>query len=115
MLVRRDEFRASKIMADRVRGIENIEILHNTELDEVLGDGNVVTGVRVVNNKTQEKHEISCTGAFIAIGHTPNTEVFKPWLTMDDNGYIVNRPGSSKTNVEGVFVSGESSLLTIVK
>ncbi len=79
MLVRRDEFRASKIMANRVRGIDNIEILHNTELDEVLGDGNVVTGVRVVNNKTNEKHEISCTGAFIAIGHTPNTQVFKPW------------------------------------
>ena len=106
MLVRRDEFRASKIMADRVRGIEKIEILHNTELDEVLGDGNVVTGVRVVNNKTQVKHEIPCTGVFIAIGHTPNTQVFNPWLTMDENGYIVNNPGSSKTNVDGVFVSG---------
>ena len=109
MLVRRDEFRASKIMADRVRGIENIEILHNTQLDEVLGDGNVVTGVRVVNNKTQEKHEIPCTGAFIAIGHTPNTQVFSPWLTMDENGYIINNPGSSKTNVDGVFVSGDAA------
>ena len=109
MLVRRDEFRASKIMADRVRGIENIEILHNTELDEVLGDGNVVTGARVVNNKTQEKHEISCTGVFIAIGHTPNTKVFNPWLKMDENGYIVNNPGSSKTNVDGVFVSGDAA------
>ena len=109
MLVRRDEFRASKIMADRVRGIDNIEILHNTELDEVLGDGNVVTGVRVVNNKTQEKHEIPCTGTFIAIGHTPNTEVFKPWLKMDENSYIINNPGSSKTNIEGVFVSGDAA------
>ena len=109
MLVRRDEFRASKIMADRVRGIEKIEILHNTELDEVLGDGNVVTGVRVVNNKTQVKHEIPCTGVFIAIGHTPNTKVFTPWLTMDENGYIVNNPGSSKTNVDGVFVSGDAA------
>jgi len=109
MLVRRDEFRASKIMADRVRGIENIEILHNTELDEVLGDGNVVTGARVVNNKTQEKHEIACTGVFIAIGHTPNTKVFNPWLSMDENGYIVNNPGSSKTNIDGVFVSGDAA------
>jgi thioredoxin reductase (NADPH) len=109
MLVRKGEFRASKIMADRVRGIENIEILHNTELDEVLGDGNVVTGVRVVNNQTKEKHEIPCTGAFIAIGHTPNTKVFSPWLTMDESGYIVNNPGSSKTNIEGVFVSGDAA------
>ena len=109
MLVRRDQFRASKIMAERVRGIENIEILHNTELDEVLGDGNVVTGVRVVNNQTQAKHEIPCTGAFIVIGHTPNTQVFNPWLEMDETGYIVNVPGSSKTNVEGVFVSGDAA------
>ena len=98
-----------QILADRVRGIENIEILHNTELDEVLGDGNVVTGARVVNNKTQEKHEIACTGVFIAIGHTPNTKVFNPWLSMDENGYIVNNPGSSKTNIDGVFVSGDAA------
>ena len=109
MLVRRDEFRASKIMAERVRGIDNIEILHNTELDEVLGDGNVVTGARVVNNKTQEKNEISCTGVFIAIGHTPNTKIFNSWLSMDENGYIVNNPGSSKTNIDGVFVSGDAA------
>ena len=109
MLVRRDEFRASKIMAERVRNIDNIEILHNTELDEVLGDGNVVTGVRVVNNQTQEKHEIPCTGAFIAIGHTPNTQVFNDWLKMDETGYIVNEPGTSKTNIDGVFVSGDAA------
>ncbi len=109
MLVRRDQFRASKIMEERVRGIENIEILHNTELDEVLGDGNVVTGVRVVNNKTNEKQEVSCTGVFIAIGHTPNTAVFKPWLDMDESDYIINQPGSAKTNVEGVFVSGDAA------
>ena len=109
MLVRRDEFRASKIMEERVRGMENIEILHNTELDEVLGDGNVVTGVRVVNNQTQDKKEISCTGVFIAIGHTPNTAVFKPFLDMDECGYIINKPGSAKTNVEGVFVSGDAA------
>ena len=109
MLVRRDEFRASKIMAERVRNIDNIEILHNTELDEVLGDGNVVTGVRVVNNQTQEKHEIPCTGAFIAIGHTPNTQVFNDWLKMDETGYILNEPGTSKTNIDGVFVSGDAA------
>ena len=109
MLVRRDEFRASKIMEERVRGMENIEILHNSELDEVLGDGNVVTGVRVVNNQTQDKKEISCTGVFIAIGHTPNTAVFKPFLDMDESGYIINKPGSAKTNVEGVFVSGDAA------
>ncbi len=109
MLVRRDEFRASKIMEERVRGMENIEILHNTELDEVLGDGNVVTGVRVVNNQTRDKKEISCTGVFIAIGHTPNTAVFKPFLDMDEGGYIINKPGSAKTNVEGVFVSGDAA------
>ena len=109
MLVRRDQFRASKIMEERVRGIENIEILHNTELDEVLGDGNVVTGVRVVNNKTNEKQEFSCTGVFIAIGHTPNTSVFKPWLNMDESDYIIYQPGSAKTNVEGVFVSGDAA------
>ena len=109
MLVRRDQFRASKIMEERVRGIENIEILHNTELDEVLGDGNVVTGVRVVNNKTNEKQEFSCTGVFIAIGHTPNTAVFKPWLDMDESDYIINQLGSAKTNVEGVFVSGDAA------
>ena len=109
MLVRRDEFRASKIMEERVRGMENIEILHNTELDEVLGDGNVVTGVRVVNNQTRDKKEISCTGVFIAIGHTPNTAVFKPFLDMDEGGYIINKPGSAKTNVDGVFVSGDAA------
>ena len=109
MLVRRDQFRASKIMEERVRGIENIEILYNTELDEVLGDGNVVTGVRVVNNKTNEKQEFSCTGVFIAIGHTPNTAVFKPWLDMDESDYIINQLGSAKTNVEGVFVSGDAA------
>ena len=109
MLVRRDEFRASKIMEERVRGMENIEILHNTELDEVLGDGNVVTGVRVVNNQTHDKKEISCTGVFIAIGHIPNTAVFKPYLDMDEGGYIINKPGSAKTNVEGVFVSGDAA------
>lgn len=109
MLVRRDEFRASKIMAERVKKIENIDIKFNSEIDEVLGDGNVVTGVRVVNNKTQEKTEVPCTGVFIAIGHQPNTEVFKPFIDMDETGYIKNVSGTSKTNVSGVFVAGDAA------
>ena len=90
MLVRRDEFRASKIMAERVKNTENIEILFNTETDEVLGDGQVVTGVRVKNNKTNEKHEIPATGFFVAIGHKPNTDIFKGLLDLDETGYIIN-------------------------
>ena len=97
MLVRRDEFRASKIMAERVKNTENIEILYNTETDEVLGDGQVVTGVRVFNNQTNEKHEIPATGFFVAIGHKPNTDIFKDYLDLDETGYIINaKPGTSK-------------------
>jgi thioredoxin reductase (NADPH) len=109
MLVRRDEFRASKIMANRVKNTENIEILFNTETDEVLGDGQVVTGVRIKNNKTNAVSEIPATGFFVAIGHTPNTDIFKAFLNLDETGYIINTPGSSKTNVEGVFVSGDAA------
>ncbi|HLU85708.1 MAG TPA: FAD-dependent oxidoreductase, partial [Vicingaceae bacterium] len=109
MVVRRDEFRASKIMADRVKRTPNIEILFNTETDEVLGDGQLVTGVRVVNNKTNEKHVIPATGFFVAIGHKPNTDVFKDYLELDETGYIINVPGTSKTNVPGVFVSGDAA------
>jgi len=110
MLVRRDEFRASKIMAARVANTENIEILFNTETEEVLGDGQVVTGVRVFNNQTNEKHDIEATGFFVAIGHKPNTDIFKGYLDLDETGYIINAvPGTSKTNVEGVFVSGDAA------
>ena len=109
MLVRRDEFRASKIMANRVQNTDNIEILFNTETEEVLGDGQVVTGVRTKNNKTQEVVDIPATGFFIAIGHEPNTKIFSDYLKLDDTGYIINTPGSSKTNVEGVFVSGDAA------
>ncbi len=109
MLVRRDEFRASKIMADRVKKTENIEILFNTETDEVLGDGQVVTAVRAKNNKTQEHIEIPATGFFVAIGHEPNTKVFSDYLELDKSGYIINVPGSSKTNIDGVFVSGDAA------
>jgi len=109
MLVRRDEFRASKIMAERVKNTENITILFNTETEEVLGDDNGVTGARVKNNKTGEVQDIPCTGFFVAIGHKPNTDVFKPYIDMDETGYILNVPGSSKTNVAGVFVSGDAA------
>ena len=109
MLVRRDEFRASKIMVKRVQNTENIEILFNTETEEVLGDGQVVTGVRAKNNITQAVTEIPATGFFVAIGHEPNTKIFSDYLKLDETGYIVNTAGSSKTNVHGVFVSGDAA------
>jgi thioredoxin reductase (NADPH) len=109
MLVRSDKFRASKIMEERVKKTPNIEILFNTETDEVLGENDLVTGVRVKERTTGETKVIPCTGFFVAIGHTPNTEVFKPFIDMDDVGYIKNVPGSSKTNVEGVFVAGDAA------
>ncbi len=109
MLVRRDEFRASQIMQARVKNTKNIEILYNTNTVEVLGDGQVVTGVKVKNNITGEVHDIPATGFFVAIGHKPNTDIFKDYLDLDPTGYIINVPGTSKTNVEGVFVSGDAA------
>jgi len=110
MLVRKDEFRASKIMADRVKNTPNIEILFNTETEEVLGDGQGVTGARIKNNVTGEVKDIEATGFFVAIGHKPNTDIFKDYLNLDEVGYIkYEQPGSSKTNVKGVFVSGDAA------
>ena len=109
MLVRRDEFRASKIMANRVINTANINILFNTETEEVLGDGKVVIGVRVKNNQSNEIIDIPATGFFVAIGHKPNTDIFNGFLTLDETGYIINNPGTSKTNVDGVFVSGDAA------
>lgn len=109
MLVRSDKFRASKIMAERVQKTENIEILMHTETEEVLGDGQVVTGVKVKNRATGETKEILATGFFVAIGHKPNTDIFADYITLDETGYIVNVPGSSKTNVPGVFVAGDAA------
>ncbi|NIJ45385.1 thioredoxin reductase (NADPH) [Wenyingzhuangia heitensis] len=106
MLVRKDHMRASKAMIHRVEKTENIEVLYNSELDEVLGD-NVVEGVRVVNNQTQNKHEIEVTGVFIAIGHTPNTDIFNGQLEMDETGYLVTKGKSTKTNKPGVFAAGD--------
>ncbi len=109
MLVRSEKFRASKIMEERVRKTPNIQILMNHDTVEVLGDGQVVTGVKALNKTTQTEIEISATGFFVAIGHKPNTDIFKDYLELDETGYIINKPGSSKTNIEGVFVSGDAA------
>lgn len=110
MLVRRDEMRASKIMQERVKNTPNIEVLWNTETEEVLGnDTEGVTGVRVVNNKSGEKKELEVSGFFVAIGHKPNTDIFKGWLDMDETGYLQVKPGTSHTNVEGVFATGDAA------
>jgi len=110
MLVRRDEFRASKIMADRVKNTPNIEILFNTDTLEVLGDGQGVTGAHVKNSVTGEEQTIPCTGFFVAIGHKPNTDIFKDYINLDETGYIkYEQAGTSLTNVPGVFVAGDAA------
>jgi thioredoxin reductase (NADPH) len=107
LLVRRDEMRASQIMQKRVLNSANIEVLWNSETDEILGKEEV-EGVRIVNRITGEKKEIPVKGFFVAIGHQPNTEIFKDFLDLDPSGYIITIPGSSKTNMEGVFASGDA-------
>ena len=109
MLVRSENFKASKIMEERVRKTENIEIMLNTETLEVLGDDQVVTAVKVFNKETQEEKVIPATGFFVAIGHKPNTDIFKDYIELDEVGYIKNIPGTSKTNVKGVFVGGDAA------
>jgi len=106
MLVRKGEMRASKAMQHRVNNAENIEVLYHTEVDEVLGQ-QVVEGLRMINNQTQEKTEIPITGLFIAIGHKPNTDIFKGQLEMDEAGYLITHGKSTKTNLPGVFASGD--------
>jgi len=106
MLVRKDHMRASKAMQHRVTSTPNIDLRYNTEMDEVLGD-QVVEGLRMVNNQTGEKEEIAITGLFIAIGHKPNTDIFKGQLDMDDAGYLITEGKSTKTNLPGVFASGD--------
>lgn len=109
MLVRSDQFRASKIMEERVKKVDNIEIKMHTETLEVLGE-DLVEGVRVIDKANNEEYTIPCTGFFVAIGHKPNTDVFKPYINMDETGYIkYEKPGTSLTNVEGVFVSGDAA------
>lgn len=106
MFIRRDEMRASKIMQERVLNTPNIKMYWNTETDEILGE-KTVEGVRIRNNQTGEKTEIPVRGFFVAIGHTPNSEIFKGYIDMDDAGYIKTVPGTAKTNLEGVFASGD--------
>jgi thioredoxin reductase (NADPH) len=106
MLVRKDHMRASKAMQHRVASTPNIDLRYNIEIDEVLGDV-VVEGLQMVNNQTGEKEEISITGLFIAIGHKPNTDIFKGQLDMDDSGYLITEGKSTKTNMPGVFASGD--------
>ncbi|GGX31511.1 thioredoxin-disulfide reductase [Aquimarina muelleri] len=106
MLVRKDHMRASKAMQHRVNNTSNLKVLYNTEVDEVLGD-QVVEGLRMVNNQTGDKTEIEITGLFIAIGHKPNTDIFKGQLDMDETGYLITEGKSTRTNLPGVFASGD--------
>ena len=107
MIVRRDEFRASKAMVHRVLNTPNIEVIYNSEVTEVLGNGKNVTGLKVMNNKTNAESTLDVEGFFVAIGHKPNTDIFKGSLTMDETGYLKTIPGTSKTNIEGVFACGD--------
>lgn len=106
MLIRKDHMRASKAMQHRIENLNNIDIRFNTEVDEILGD-QVVEGLRMVNNQTGEKEEIPITGFFVAIGHKPNTDIFKGQLDMDDTGYLITEGKSTKTSKPGVFASGD--------
>ncbi len=107
MIVRRDEMRASKAMQHRVMNTPNIEVLFNTETKEVVGE-KTVSGVKVVNNVTGAERLLDVTGFFVAIGHQPNTDIFKEWLDMDQTGYIITKAGSTKTNIDGVFACGDA-------
>lgn len=106
MLVRKSEMRASKVMRDRVLNTVNITVYWDTEVDEILGD-NKVNAVRIINNKNQQEKVLEISAIFMAIGHTPNSGIFKGWLEMDENGYIQTIAGSSKTNIEGVYAAGD--------
>ncbi len=106
MLVRRDKMRASKIMQERVLQAHNIQVYWNSSTDEVLGE-NKVEGVRIKNHITNELSEIPVSAFFVAIGHQPNSDIFKGWIEMDDSGYLITVPGTSKTNIDGVFAAGD--------
>lgn len=106
MLVRKDSFRASKIMQERVLNAPNITVHWHSETLEVLGD-QTVTGIRIRNNKTNEETVINITGFFVAIGHQPNTQIFKDQIDLDEQEYIITKAGTTKTNIEGVFAAGD--------
>lgn len=106
MFIRRDQMRASKVMQERVQRTPNIKVYWNTETEQILGDTKV-DSVRIKNVKTNETQDIPVSGFFVAIGHQPNSEIFKGWLEMDEGGYVKTIPGTSRTNIEGVFASGD--------
>ncbi|MBT4813808.1 MAG: thioredoxin-disulfide reductase [Cryomorphaceae bacterium] len=106
MLVRKDHFRASKAMQNRLANFDNIEVLFNHEIEEVIGES-VVEGIKIKNNLKSEESVLKITGLFIAIGHTPNTDIFKGLVEMDDSGYIITDKTSTKTNIHGVFAAGD--------
>ena len=108
LIVRRDEMRASKIMQDRVLKTENIKVHWNSYTEEILGETEV-NGVNIMNTLTGERTTLPIKGFFVAIGHKPNTDIFKGWLEMDEAGYLIAQPGSTKTRIEGVFVSGDAA------
>ena len=106
MLVRKDHFRASKAMQNRLSNYDNIKVLFNHEVVEVMGE-NVVDGLKIKSNLTDDVSEIKITGLFLAIGHSPNTDIFKGIVDMDDSGYILTDKTSTKTNIPGVFAAGD--------
>lgn len=106
MFIRRDKMRASKVMQERVLNAPNIKVYWNTDTDEVLGE-NKVEAVRIKNSQTQEMQTIPISGFFVAIGHHPNSDIFKGWLDMDETGYLLTKSGTTKTNMEGVFAAGD--------
>ncbi|WP_419803582.1 thioredoxin-disulfide reductase [Mucilaginibacter sp.] len=108
MIVRKPEFRASKAMISRVQNTHNIEIIYNSETQEIVGNGQTVEGVRIKNNQTQEERTLDITGFFVAIGHHPNTDIFKQYIDTDEVGYILTKPGTTQTNIEGVFACGDA-------
>lgn len=108
MIVRKPEFRASKAMVSRVQNTANIEIIYSSDTQEIVGDGQSVNGVRIKNNQTQEERLLDVTGFFVAIGHHPNTDIFKNWIDTDEVGYIITKPGTTQTNIEGVFACGDA-------
>ena len=106
MFIRKDKMRASKVMQDRVLATPNIKVYWNSDTDEILGEKKV-EAVRITNNQTQQTQDIPISGFFVAIGHQPNSDIFKGWLTMDETGYLLTEPGTTKTNIEGVFAAGD--------
>jgi thioredoxin reductase (NADPH) len=108
VLVRKSNFKASKTMIHRVENTSNIEVIFNVEVKDILGDGVKVNGVYLFNNITHQDATLNVTGFFVAIGHHPNTDIFKPWIIMDDAGYIKTKSCSTKTNIPGIFCCGDA-------